>query len=59
VKLCIRLLDQLRLAGARELSDDEIAALVRGEEVLLLEEIEEEPDATFLGLPLKKKPKKS
>ena len=58
VKLWIRLLDQLRLGRERELSDDEVAALVRGEQALLLEEVEEEPAGTFLGLPLGK-PKRS
>jgi hypothetical protein len=68
VKLWIRLLDQLRLDAERALSDDEIAALVRGEEALVIEEIEDddepepndahddasEPGGTFLGLPIKK-----
>jgi hypothetical protein len=58
VKLWIRLLDQLRLGEARPLSEDEIKALVRGEQALLLEEIQEEPEDTFLGLPFKK-PKRS
>jgi hypothetical protein len=59
VKLWIRLLDQQRLGQQRQLGDDEIEALVRGEQALLLEE-EEEADGsldTFLGLPIKK-PKK-
>jgi hypothetical protein len=43
VKLWIRLLDQLRLGEERELSDDEIEALVRGEEALIIEELEEQP----------------
>ncbi len=55
VKLWIRLLDQQRLGEERELLDDELEALVRGEEALLLEEIAEEPDGTFLGLPLRRK----
>src|SRR5439155_3509952 len=63
VKAWIRLLDQLRLGTARVLSDDEIRALVRDEQVLLLEDDvedqkhESEPTGqTFLGIPLKKKP---
>jgi hypothetical protein len=55
VKLWIRLLDQQRIGGQRELLDDELDALVRGEEALMLEEIAEEPEGTFLGLPLRKK----
>lgn len=52
VKSWIRLLDQLRLGRERELSEDEIAALVRGEQSLVIDEVEEEPANTFLGLPL-------
>jgi hypothetical protein len=55
VKLWIRLLDQQRIGGQRELLDDELDALVRGEEALMLEEIADEPEGTFLGLPLRKK----
>jgi hypothetical protein len=60
VKLWIRLLDQQRLGKERKLADDEVEALVRGEQALLLEEEEEDADGsldTFLGLPIKK-PKK-
>ncbi len=62
VQLWIRLLDQQRIGKQRELNDEEIGALVRGEQALLLDE-EEEDDAdgsmdTFLGLPIKK-PKKA
>ena len=62
VKLSIRLLDQLRLSTVRALDDDEIHALVRDEQALLLEQVDEEDDGpveTFLGLPIpkKKKPK--
>jgi hypothetical protein len=45
VKLWIRLLDQQRLDEQRPLSDDEIEAMVRGEEALVIEEIEEQPPA--------------
>jgi hypothetical protein len=58
VKLWIRLLDQLRLGAARALLDDEVQALVRGEQALLFEELAEEPEDTFLGLPIKRKPRK-
>jgi hypothetical protein len=57
VKLWIRLLDEQRLSGERQLLDDELDALVRGEQALLLEEIAED-EGTFLGLPLRK-PKKA
>ena len=49
------LLDQQRLGGERELEAGELEGLVRGEEALVLEEIAEEPDGMFLGLPLRKK----
>lgn len=55
VKLWIRLLDQQRLGGESELEAGDLEGLVRGEEARLLEEIAEEPDGTFLGLPLRKK----
>jgi hypothetical protein len=55
VKLWIRLLDQQRIGGERELEAGDLEALVRGEEALVLEEIAEEPNETFLGLPLRKK----
>jgi hypothetical protein len=58
VKLWIRLLDQQRLSGERLLLADEMEALVRGEEALLLEEIAEDSEETFLGIPLRK-PKKA
>jgi hypothetical protein len=55
VKLWIRLLDQQRIGGERELEAGDLEGLVRGEEALVLEEIAEEPNETFLGLPLRKK----
>lgn len=55
VKLWIRLLDQQRLGGERELEAGDLEGLVHGEEALVLEEIAEEPEETFLGLPLRKK----
>jgi hypothetical protein len=59
VKLAIRLLDQLRIGTVRALKDDEIQALVRDEQALLMEHVEdEEPIDTFLGLPIYGKKKK-
>ncbi len=55
VKLWIRLLDQQRLGRELELEAGDLEGLVRGEEALLLQEIADEPDGTFLGLPLRKK----
>jgi hypothetical protein len=55
VKLWIRLLDQQRIGGERELEAGDLEGLVRGEEALVLEELAEEPKETFLGLPLRKK----
>ena len=55
VKLWIRLLDQQRLGGERQLETGDLEALIRGEEALLLEETAEEPEQTFLGLPLRTK----
>jgi len=55
VKLWIRLLDQQRIGGERMLEAGELEGLVRGEEALLLEEIAEEPEGMFLGLPIRKK----
>jgi hypothetical protein len=55
VKLWIRLLDQQRLAGEQELEAGDLEGLVRGEEARVLEEMAEEPDGMFLGLPLRKK----
>jgi len=67
VKLWVRLLDQLRLGTPRMLSADEVRALVRDEQALLLEEPEpdegeSETQALWLGIPIKReksaKPKK-
>jgi hypothetical protein len=59
VKLWIRLLDKLRLGKEGVLADDEIRALVRDEQALVIEEVGEEDEVeTFLGLAYKKKPKR-
>jgi len=51
VKIWIRLLDELRLGGVRELGGDEIRALVRDEQVHLLEDdLTGQP--TFFGQPV-------
>ncbi|HEY8143000.1 MAG TPA: BREX system ATP-binding domain-containing protein [Kofleriaceae bacterium] len=52
VKIWIRLLDELRLGGMRELANDEIRALVRDEQAHLLEE-DLTGQATFFGQPVK------
>ncbi len=59
VKLWIRLLDEQRLGGERALADDEVHALVRDEQLHLLEEVDEvveEPGdtVTFLGQSFKR-----
>jgi hypothetical protein len=51
VKIWIRLLDELRLGGLRDLATDEIRALVRDEQAHLLEEDLSER-ATFFGQPV-------
>src|SRR5262249_9066410 len=58
VKLGVRPLDQLRLGSERVLDDDEIRALVRDEQALLLVEEPEEQPRTWLGMPLDKPKKK-
>ena len=51
VKIWIRLLDELRLGGERDLGGDEVKALVRDEQVHLLEEdLSQVP--TFFGQPV-------
>jgi hypothetical protein len=52
VKIWIRLLDELRLGGLRDLASDEIRALVRDEQAQLLEE-DLTGQATFFGQPVK------
>jgi hypothetical protein len=54
VKLCIRLLDQQRLGGAKELEDDDIQALVRDEEALQVEEASPDEYGEFLGITYRK-----
>ncbi|HEU5060129.1 MAG TPA: BREX system ATP-binding domain-containing protein [Kofleriaceae bacterium] len=51
VKIWIRLLDELRLGGERDLAGDEIRALVRDEQAHLLED-DLSGQATFFGQPV-------
>ena len=51
VKIWIRLLDELRLGGLRDLAGDEIRALVRDEQAHLLED-DLTGQATFFGQPV-------
>jgi len=55
VKIWIRLLDELRLGGVRDLEQDEIRALVRDEQVHLLED-DYSGTATFFGQPVQGTP---
>jgi hypothetical protein len=52
VKIWIRLLDELRIGGSRDLAPDEIRALVRDEQVQLLED-DLSGQATFFGQPVR------
>ncbi len=51
VKIWIRLLDELRLGGVRDLAPDEIRAVVRDEQIHLVEE-DLSGQATFFGQPV-------
>jgi hypothetical protein len=55
VKTWIRVLDQQRLGGEKALDDDDLAALVRDEQALLVEEADSDEYDTFLGIPYKVK----
>jgi P-loop Domain of unknown function (DUF2791) len=55
VKLWVRLLDEQRLGGERLLDDDDVHALVRDEQVRLVEEEEAVDTITFLGQSFKHK----
>jgi hypothetical protein len=56
VRLWVRLLDQLRLGAARVLDDDELRALVRDEQALVTEEVDDGLVHTFFGIPFLAKP---
>ena len=57
VKLWIRLLDQQRLAKPRVLTEDDMRALVRDEQALVTEEVDEALVDTFFGMPFVKQGK--
>jgi len=59
VKLWIRLLDQQRLGKPRVLTEDDMRALVRDEQVLVTEEVDEALVDTFFGMPFVKQPGKT
>jgi hypothetical protein len=56
VRLWVRLLDQLRLGKAKLLTVEDIRALVRDEQALVTEEIDDAMVDTFFGIPLLKQP---
>ena len=51
VRLWVRLLDQLRLDTAKVLTDDELRSLVRDEQALVAEEVDDGMVNTFFGIP--------
>jgi hypothetical protein len=58
VKLWIRLLDQQRLGKPKVLEDDEMRVLVRDEQALVAEEVDEALADTFFGIPFLKPARK-
>lgn len=58
VRLWVRLLDQLRLGKPRVLTEDDMRALVRDEQALVTEEVDEALVDTFFGMPYLKQPRK-
>lgn len=58
VRLWVRMLDQLRLGKARQLTVEDVRALVRDEQALVTEEVDEAMVDTFFGIPLLKQPLK-
>ncbi|HEY0481933.1 MAG TPA: BREX system ATP-binding domain-containing protein, partial [Kofleriaceae bacterium] len=56
VRLWVRLLDQLRLGKPRVLTDDDLRSLVRDEQALVTEEVDESLVHTFFGIPYLAKP---
>ena len=56
VRLWVRLLDQLRLDTARVLTEDELRSLVRDEQALVAEEVDDGAVNTFFGIPFLAKP---
>jgi hypothetical protein len=58
VRLWVRLLDQLRLGKSRVLTEDDMRALVRDEQALVTEEVDDALVDTFFGMPFLKQPLK-
>ncbi|HET7503512.1 MAG TPA: BREX system ATP-binding domain-containing protein [Kofleriaceae bacterium] len=58
VRLWVRLLDQLRLGKSKVLSDDDLRSLVRDEQALVTEEVDEALVNTFFGIPYLARPLK-
>jgi P-loop Domain of unknown function (DUF2791) len=58
VRLWVRLLDQLRLGKPRVLTEDDMRALVRDEQALITEEVDDAQVDTFFGMPFLKQPGK-
>jgi hypothetical protein len=56
VRVWVRLLDRLRLGKPKVLGDDELRSLVRDEQALVTEEVDESLVNTFFGIPYLAKP---
>jgi hypothetical protein len=56
VRLWVRLLDQLRLGKSKVLTDDDLRSVVRDEQALVTEEVDEALVNTFFGIPYLAKP---
>ncbi|HMG54442.1 MAG TPA: BREX system ATP-binding domain-containing protein, partial [Kofleriaceae bacterium] len=56
VRLWVRLLDQLRLGKSKVFTEDDMRALVRDEQALVTEEVDDALVDTFLGIPYLKQP---
>jgi hypothetical protein len=58
VRLWVRLLDQLRLGKSKVLTDEDLRSLVRDEQALITEEVDDAQVNTFFGIPYLAKPLK-
>jgi hypothetical protein len=58
VRMWVRLLDQLRLGKPRVLTEDDMRTLVRDEQALVTEEVDEALVDTFFGMPYQKSSRK-
>lgn len=58
VRLWVRLLDQLRLGKSKVLTEDDMRTLVRDEQALVTEEVDDALVDTFFGMPFLKQPLK-